>query len=155
MDSERQLIAAIQGGLDIVRRPFAAVASKVGEAEDHVLARIQNWQETGVIKRFGVVVRHRLLGYTHNAMVVWDIPDERASTLGQKLSTYPFVTLCYRRRRSLPVWRYNLFCMVHGTDRAIVLDQIELLNRELELGDYAHHVLFSRRCFKQRGARYE
>jgi DNA-binding Lrp family transcriptional regulator len=155
MDTDRRLVAGIQGGIEIIQRPFLAAAALVNETEDKVLSQIRMWLETGVIKRFGIVVRHRLLGYTHNAMVVWVIPDDRASALGSRLSAYPFVTLCYRRRRSLPVWRFNMYCMVHGTDRAIVTSQINQLNRELELEQYATSVLFSSRCFKQRGARYE
>jgi DNA-binding Lrp family transcriptional regulator len=37
----------------------------------------RRWCEEGIIKRFGVVVRHHELGYTANAMLVHDIPDER------------------------------------------------------------------------------
>ena len=76
----------------------------------------------GVIKRFGVVVRHRELGYRANAMCVWDVPDApdagTVDALGEALAREPGVTLCYRRARALPEWPYNLFCMVHGRDRA-------------------------------------
>ncbi|MBE0981606.1 AsnC family protein, partial [Escherichia coli] len=37
------------------------------------------------------------------------------------------VSLCYRRPRRLPMWPYNLFCMIHGRERGEVERQIEAL----------------------------
>ena len=118
------------------------------------MARFWMLQNLGVIKRFGVVVRHHELGYRANAMVVWDIPDERVRDIGQQLGDFAFVTLCYRRPRRLPVWPYNLFTMIHGRDREQVLARVEELVQACGLGDVARDVLFSQRRFKQRGARY-
>ena len=44
--------------------------------------------------------------------------------------------------------------MIHGTDRGQVLDEIETATRDAGLEDCPRAILFSRRCFKQRGARY-
>jgi hypothetical protein len=66
----------------------------------------------------------------------------------------PFVTLCYRRLRHLPDWRYNLYCMIHGKDRNQVLAQIAELRANCNLVRYPFEILFSRQRFKQRGARY-
>jgi DNA-binding Lrp family transcriptional regulator len=101
----------------------------------------------------GVIVRHRSLGYDANAMVVWDVPDDCVSDAGRRMSAFEFVTLCYRRPRR-PHWPYNLFCMIHGKERETVLAQTELLAQGCGLGDVPREVLFSRRCFKQRGACY-
>jgi DNA-binding Lrp family transcriptional regulator len=87
-------------------------------------------------------------------MVVWDVPDEEVSRIGAALAASGRVSLCYRRARQLPQWRYNLFCMIHGKDRDEVQVRIDDLIAQCGLQDYAHAVLFSRRRFKQRGARY-
>jgi hypothetical protein len=42
--------------------------------------------------------------------------------------------------------------MVHARSRQESLAVIEGLNRSARLGDHAQAVLFSTRCFKQRGA---
>jgi DNA-binding Lrp family transcriptional regulator len=115
---------------------------------------VQNLILQGVIKRMGVVVRHHELGYRANAMVVWDVPDEEVSQLGTCLGKLEFVTLCYRRPRRLPAWRYNLFCMIHGHDREEVLARVEEMRRGCGLQHIAYEVLFSTRRFKQCGARY-
>ena len=87
-------------------------------------------------------------------MCVWDVPDDRVSEIGRLLGGEAQVTLCYRRRRALPQWRYNLFCMIHGRDRDSVLATLEQLRHRLELVGIPYEVLFSTRCFRQRGARY-
>ncbi|MDD5298438.1 MAG: Lrp/AsnC family transcriptional regulator [Rhodocyclaceae bacterium] len=149
-----RLVAALQGGLDIVPRPFARVAEATGLSEAVALAMIADMRDSGIIKRFGVVVRHHELGYRANAMCVWDVPDEEVSALGALLAAEPAVTLCYRRQRALPGWRYNLFCMIHGREREEVESQRVALARRHGLDAYPHEILFSLRRFKQCGARY-
>jgi len=107
-----------------------------------------------VIKRLGVVVRHRKLGYRANGMVVWDVPNRRIDEIGQRIGAVDFVTLCYQRPQRLPQWRYNLFSMIHGRDRQQVLQRVHELVSRCKLDAIPHQVLFSGRCFKQRGARY-
>ncbi len=148
------LIEAIGAGLPLTSRPYAALAEKLGCSETDVIDAIERLLAGGDVKRFGVVVRHRALGYQANGMVVWDVPDERVADVGRCIGGYGFVTLCYRRPRRPPDWPYNLFCMIHGRDRDAVVAQVGLIVEQCGLGDIAHEILFSRRCFRQRGARY-
>jgi DNA-binding Lrp family transcriptional regulator len=150
----QRLIAAIQDGLPLTARPYADIGARIGLSEEDVIARIAALQQQGTIKRLGVVVRHHELGYRANAMVVWDVPDERVAALGRCLGGFDFITLCYRRPRRLPDWPYNLFCMIHGQDRQSVLEQVAFLVTRCDLQDIPHRVLFSKRRFKQRGAVY-
>lgn len=151
---DQQLIAAIQDGLEFTSKPFAAIARQLGISEQQVLHRLQQLQEEGTIKRFGVVVSHRELGFKANAMVVWDIPNERVIEIARRIASFDCVTLCYQRPRRLPEWSYNLFSMIHGTDRDSVLQRLDDIVDVLELEHIKHKPLFSTRCFKQRGARY-
>lgn len=152
---EVKLVAAIQGGLPLVSRPYAAIGAEIGMSEQQVIKHLVDWQADGTIRRMGVIVRHHELGYRANAMVVWNIPDERVQEVGRLLGEQSVVTLCYQRPRRLPGWPYNLFCMIHGQDRDVVLSHVEVLAGKLSefgLPDVEHKVLFSRRRFKQRGA---
>ncbi|WP_456412114.1 siroheme decarboxylase subunit beta [Thiolapillus sp.] len=151
---DQKLIALIQGGLPLSSRPYAELGRQLGMAEETVIQRIRNMQEDGIIKRMGIVVRHHELGYTANAMVVWDVPDEQVQRVGEALGRHACVTLCYQRPRRLPDWPYNLFCMIHGKDRERVLNYIESLVESENLQDIPYEVLFSGRRFKQRGAKY-
>jgi DNA-binding Lrp family transcriptional regulator len=152
--SNTALIAAIQGGFPLVRRPFAEIGARAGLGEHEVLQRLCQWLAEGVVKRIGVIVRHHELGYRANAMVVWDVPDAEVDRVGRAFARREFVTLCYRRPRRPPDWPYNLFCMIHGRDRATVLRHVETLHKDAAVPGLRHEVLFSRRRFKQRGALY-
>ncbi len=150
-DSDRRLVAVLQPGLPLVARPFAALAQQAGLEESALVGRLAAWLDDGCIKRFGVVVRHHELGYRANAMVVFDVPDEEVSAVGQRLAREAGVTLCYRRARCLPHWRHNLFCMVHGRSRAEVEPVIARLSA---VAGHPCQALFSLRRFKQCGAKY-
>jgi DNA-binding Lrp family transcriptional regulator len=151
---DRELLAAIQDGLPLVSRPFAEIGSRIGMPEAEVIARLARLRTARVVKRFGVVVRHHELGYTANAMVVWNVPDGEVDDLGRCLAKFEFITLCYRRARHLPEWPYNLYCMIHGQDAGAVRDKIEFLVKTCGLAAIPRAVLFSRRRFKQCGGMY-
>jgi len=148
------IIEIIQSGIPLISKPYASIGAKIGLSENEVIQRITQLQDNGIIKRFGIVVRHRKLGYQANAMVVWDVPDEQVAKVANKLKEFEFVTLCYRRPRKLPDWRYNLFCMIHGQDRQNVKEKIALIIEQCQFQHLEHEILFSRRCFKQCGAQY-
>ena len=152
--SAEDLIEIIQSGLPLVARPYKEIAERLGWSEEMVIDKLKTMVDGGIIKRLGIVVRHHELGYRANAMVVWDVADEKVDAIGKKLGMQDCVTLCYKRPRLLPEWPYNLFCMVHGRDRDEVLECIETMSEGLGLEGVAHTVLFSGRRFKQRGAIY-
>lgn len=150
----RKLVAAVQDGLALQPRPFDAVAREAGCTTAVVLATLAGWLADGVARRIGVVVRHSALGYSANAMVVWDVPDADVQEVAEMLAAHPQTTLCYRRPRHRPDWPYNLFCMIHGRDRDAVLATLDRLRHRVELVGIPYEVLFSTRCFRQRGAHY-
>lgn len=150
LPDDARLLNIIAEGLPLVERPYRPVGMRLGRSEEWVIERVSALIAAHVIRRFGVVVRHRNLGMRANAMVVWDVPDPAVDAVGERLAAEAGVTLCYRRRRAAD-WPYNLYCMVHGAERAAtqaVVDRLQALP-----GDAArsHAVLFSTRCFKQSG----
>jgi len=151
---DRRLLAAIEDGLPLSSRPFAAIGRNLGWSEAAVLSRLDRLVEAGIVSRLGCIVRHRALGFTANAMVAWDVADERVDSVGARVARHPNVTLCYRRTRQRPVWPYNLFAMIHGRARDGVQQNIAEISTDAGLTDTEPAILFSRRCFKQRGARY-
>jgi len=154
-DSEKiALRGAIEKGLPTHLSPYQVIATQLALTEQQVLMQIANWQADGLIRRFGLVIKHRKLGYDANAMVVWNIPNEDMDSVAQKLAKCAPVSLCYQRPRRLPDWPYNLFCMIHGTDRSLVLQQISQITEQLGLESIEKDVLFSFKAYKQHGARY-
>lgn len=146
------LMQALTDGLALVSEPFAALAHQLGRPESAVLDRITALERARILTRIGVIVRHRALGWRSNAMVVWDLPEDRIPAAGAALARHPGVTLCYQRRTVPGRWPYALYCMIHGRSRAEAEEVLQGARALPELAGAAHEVLFSVRCFKQTGA---
>ncbi|MBF0158550.1 MAG: AsnC family protein [Magnetococcales bacterium] len=153
-DRQQQLIGAIQAGLPLVSRPYLAIAETIGWQEEEVITALEQLRQQGIIRRMGLIVRHHELGYRANAMVVWNVPDPLIADTASQLTRFEFISLCYQRRRCLPHWPFNLYCMIHGQARQQVLEQIDQMVQQCQLSHLPREVLFSQRRFKQRGAYY-
>lgn len=150
---EQQLLRILAVGLPVSENPYQLLAEQLATTEQWVIERIDSFLEQGIIKRLGFVVNHHMVGYRANAMVVWDIPDDEVDNIGRVLGREARVTLCYRRPRRLPQWPYNLFTMVHGTNRQEVIAQLEEIVQRNKLAAYPNDLLFSQRQLKQTGSR--
>lgn len=151
--TDRRIIAATQGGLPLVPRPYAAVAEQLGIAESDFCDRLRAMQDRGIIRRIALAPNHYKLGMTANGMSVWDVQDDQVARLGQIVGDLEFVSHCYERPRALPDWPYNLFAMLHGSSR----DEVEALRAQVAavLGDAcgSNDILYSTRILKKTGLR--
>jgi DNA-binding Lrp family transcriptional regulator len=150
---DRKLIAATQGGLPLVTEPFAQVAEWLGLSEGEVLKRFGAMEETGIIRRIAIAPNHYALGTVANGMTVWDVNDAEAEALGSKVGALAFVSHCYLRPRVAPVWRYNLFAMIHGASRAEVEEKRQQIRAILDEACKADDILYSTRILKKTGLR--
>ena len=151
--TELALVKATQHGLPLVPRPYQAVADDLGIGEEKVISLLRAMLADGRIRRIGAVPNHYALGYSANAMSVWDVVDEAVDALGPRVGALPFVTHCYRRPRRLPDWPYNLFAMVHGRSRDETASKIEAIRVTLGRSLRASDVLYSTRILKKTGLR--
>lgn len=150
---DRAIVEATQSGLPLVPQPYHAVAERIGVPPEVVIHRLQAMQKRGIIRRIGAVPNHYALGYQANGMTVWDVLNDRVDELGAMIGALDFVTHCYRRPRRLPDWRYNLFAMVHGHDRAEVEAKAARIAEMLHPYCRAHTILYSTRILKKTGLR--
>jgi DNA-binding Lrp family transcriptional regulator len=151
--ADEPLAALVEEGLPMVDRPYEALGETLGVAGAHVQTALARWLREGTLRRFGAIVRHHEVGFGHNAMTVFDVPDDVVDACGEALAAQRGVTLAYRRERARG-WPYNLYCMVHGRDRAAVEAAIATAIERSALAPRPRAVLFSRRRFKQGGASY-
>ncbi len=152
-DFDRALIAATQGGLPLVARPYEAVGAMLGVSGEQVRQRLSSMLDSGLIRRIGAVPNHYRLGYTANGMSVWDVEDDQVQALGQRIAKLPGVSHCYRRPRHLPDWPYNLFAMLHGGNRDEVMVHVEEVRALLGEACRSSDVLFSTQILKKTGLR--
>ncbi len=119
---------------DLDPHPFATAASfiesviKKPVSENQVLTRLAQWKADGTMRRFGAAVRHRSMGYTHNGMTVWNVPDEAVEAVGKAFSGQQFVSHCYERPRT-NTWPYNMYAMCHAKSEQELRQQVETLQQ--------------------------
>ncbi len=150
---DRKIISATQAGFALVDCPYGVIAEDAGCTSQEVKQRLQNMLSNGIIRRIGAVPNHYRLGLKANGMTVWDVPDDQAKELGKQIGRLDFVSHCYLRPRHLPVWRYNLFAMVHGHTRDEVDAKAETIAVMLGNNCNAHETLFSTAVLKKTGMR--
>jgi DNA-binding Lrp family transcriptional regulator len=150
-DLEKQIVIELQNGLPLVPKPYQEIAERLGLAENELIIKIKEMIERGIIRRFGAAVRHQDLGFTANAMVVWDVPEEQAPAAGRLLAGFAEVTHCYQRTRR-PGWPYNIFTVIHGQTR----EECERIASRMaqKTGFNNYRLLFSTRELKKSTMKY-
>ncbi|WP_068116815.1 siroheme decarboxylase subunit beta [Tropicimonas marinistellae] len=150
---DRRIVEATQAGLPLCATPFAEIGDSLGLEGADVIARLVKLKERGVIRRIGAAPNHYRLGMLANGMSVWDVDDAQVDALGAQVGALTFVTHCYRRPRALPDWPYNLFAMVHGSDREEVQEKRAQIAVLLGPACRGSDILFSSRILKKTGLR--
>ena len=151
--TDRRIIEATQAGLPLSPAPYAEIAEGLGLREDEVIDRLAAMKARGVIRRIALAPNHYALGMSANGMTVWDVEDEAAERIGPDIGALDFVSHCYLRPRARPVWPYNLFAMVHGSDREEVEVKRARIAEMLGEACRAKDVLYSTRILKKTGLR--
>jgi len=150
---DRRIVLAAQAGLPLQTRPYHWLADELGVDAEILMQRLRVMQADGRIRRIGVVPNHYRLGYTANAMTVWDVADDDVREVGRRVGELDIVSHCYHRPRRLPDWPYNLFAMVHGHSREEVKAKVQQIAQLLGDRVRGYDVLFSTRILKKTGLR--
>lgn len=150
-DLEKQVIAAIQGDMPVVARPYEEIAAELGVTEANLLAVLADLVGRGIIRRFGATLRHQKSGFQANAMVAWRVDEARIEAVGKIMASFRAVSHCYRRDPTAQ-WPYNLYTMVHGKDEAACRRAAAKMADKADVHDFA--LLFSRRELKKTSMQY-
>ena len=150
-DLEKSIIRELTGDLPVTSQPFVPLAQKLGISQRQLLSIIKRLKEEGRIRRFGATLRHRNSGFSANAMVVWNIPEEKIDEVGRAMASFREVTHCYHRRPQRD-WKYNLFTMVHGAGEEECRQIAQKISKATAMTDY--QLLFSRKELKKTTMRY-
>ena len=143
---QKALIRQIHGSIQLSARPFDAIADALGCSVERVLEQLEAWIESGTIRRVALVVNHRRLGFTANAMCVWRVADSEVEHLGQLISQRTEITHCYERPPSGEV-PYNLFAMIHANSISSAREMFEDIS--ISAGLPPGKILVSKREFKK------
>ncbi|HAE41285.1 MAG TPA: Lrp/AsnC family transcriptional regulator [Candidatus Riflebacteria bacterium] len=136
MDTKtRQVLSELQDGFKLETRPFKRIANQVGCSEEEVLEVIKRSREEGLIRRIGAAVRPGHLGHTANALVVWQVAEDRIDEVGTALAEMREISHCYERECP-PNWPYNLFTMIHARSEEELDQLIADIFQRFSLGQY-------------------
>lgn len=150
-DEDVSAVRALQRDLPIERRPFATLAHGAGMHEDELIARARTFLETGAMRRYAAVLRHREAGFKANAMAAWNVPEDRMEEVGTKMATHSSVSHCYQRP-TYPDWPYAIFTMIHGRTPEDCEKAASELSEATGITDYV--LLYSTREFKKTRVQY-
>ncbi len=150
-ESDIQVIRELQEDLPMVRRPFDAMADRLGMTTLELFEQARRFQEIGIMRRFSAVLHHRRAGFRANAMAVWIVPEAQAHEVGMTMAQNPAVTHCYQRP-TFEDWPYTHFTMVHATTKEGCEEVVRQISTDTGISDYL--VLYSTREYKKTRVRY-
>lgn len=91
-----KLLALLQQGIPLCKRPFEALADEVGCDETDVIGFVDACRAQGLVRRFGAVFDTRRLGY-RSALCAAAVPPSELDAAAARLTPLSGVTHCYER----------------------------------------------------------
>jgi DNA-binding Lrp family transcriptional regulator len=140
------IVRAAQYDIPMVSEPFKKIVDELEIDYDKFFGVLQELQEAGVMRRFASILNHRKAGFSANAMVVWDVDEEKGEAIGETAASFSAVSHCYLRPK-YENWPFNLFTMVHGKSTDETNGIIADMAKEIESKN--HMPLYSSREFKK------
>ena len=150
-ERDRRFVRELQKDLPVAERPFAQMARSLGVTEEELFRQAREYEETGVMRRYAAILRHRDAGFLANGMIVWKVPDDRIPSIGETLGAFPQVSHCYQRP-AYPDWPYTVFSMIHCRTREEAAETAKTIQSQIGINEY--RILFSEREFKKSRVEY-
>jgi len=150
-EEDKEFIRELQKDLAITDEPFVNAAKNLGITEDELFEKMKYYEDIGVMRRFAAILRHRQVGFTANGMIVWKVPEDRISKVGETLGSFPQVSHCYERP-TYDDWPYNVFSMIHCKTQSEANEMAKKIQDQINVDDYK--ILFSSREFKKTRLEY-
>ena len=100
---DRMLVNRLQDGIDVVERPFAAVAGELGIAEPEVCGRLQRLVDEGWLSRFGPMIDAAALGGAFT-LAALRVPAHEFDRVAALVNAHPEVAHNYRREHPFNMW---------------------------------------------------
>ena len=150
-EEDKDFIRELQKDMSIIDEPFVKAAHNLGITEDELFSKMKYYENIGVMRRFAAILRHRQVGFTANGMIVWKVPEDRITKVGEKLGSFPQISHCYQRP-TYPDWPYNVFSMIHCKTQDEANDMAKTIQDQIHVDDF--RILFSSREFKKTRVEY-
>ena len=150
-EDDKDFIRELQKDMEIIDEPFVKAANNLGITEDELFSKMKHYESLGVLRRFAAILRHRQVGFTANGMIVWKVPEDRITSVGETLGSFPQVSHCYERP-TYDDWPYNVFSMIHCKTHDEAYEVAKTIQDQIDVNEYK--ILFSSREFKKTRVEY-
>ena len=150
-EQDKDFIRELQKDMEIIDEPFVNAAKNLGITEDELFSKMKHYESMGVLRRFAAILRHRQVGFTANGMIVWKVPEDRITSVGETLGSFPQVSHCYERP-TYDDWPYNVFSMIHCKTHDEAYEVAKIIQDQIDVNEYK--ILFSSREFKKTRVEY-
>jgi len=128
MDSiDNNILSELQDNFPICTNPYNAIAERVGLSRDELWGRIQGLIDTGVIRRIGLSLDSKKLGFPSTLAAIRVHPD-RVAKASAFINTFHEVTHSYQRRDD-----YNIWFTLIAENEPRIKEILEIIRTELSL----------------------
>jgi len=150
-ETAKDAVLLLQQDLPVEKSPFKRIAErgKYLHTEDQLLSYFLTFVESGIMRRYAAVLKHRSAGYTANAMTAWK-SDEMTDLdifINEKSISHLYVRTVYPGR-----WEHPLFAMIHAKSKHELDGIIKGLSDKSGITDYL--ALESLKEFKKKRVTY-
>jgi DNA-binding Lrp family transcriptional regulator len=119
---DRKILNVIQEEFPLTERPFEAIGIQVGISEREALRRVGKLKEEGYIRRIGLILERKKLGYASLLCATHAEPDN-IERVAREINKEPGVTHNYERDGELNLW--FTVTMKTGDDIETFLEKLE------------------------------
>lgn len=124
---DEQILESLQGDFPLCERPYDEIAEKLGISADSLFCKVRSMLDSGVIRRVGVSLDSRKLGYSSTLAAV-RVKSKLVEHAGDVIRDYREVTHSYLRDDNYNIW----FTLIAPSVERIV-EILEEIRSELSL----------------------
>lgn len=124
---DRKILSELQNDFPISPKPYNIIADKLGLSRDELWDRIQELIDTGIIRRIGLSLDSKKLGFCSTLAAIRVHPD-RLTKASAFINTFHEVTHSYQRRDDYNIW----FTLITENETRIE-EILEIIRTELSL----------------------
>ena len=152
-DTDIAVIRALQGPMEVVRRPYDRAAAELGMSTEAFLRHLEGMVDRKLLRRVAAILYHRRAGFSANGMGVWRVAEDRIAEVGARMAAVRGVSHCYQRP-TYADWPYSVFTMAHGRSKQECDAILDGIASEHGLHGEDRAVLYSSTEFKKVRLRY-
>lgn len=100
---DKKILNRLQENFPLDLRPYKSLAKDLKMSEGEVLGRLKKLMGDRIIRRFGILIDHKALGY-YSTLLGVRLDSSKLPGLLSKLLRSPEITHCYEREGDYNLW---------------------------------------------------